>query len=93
MPTYQDIIAGIITEEKDTIGALAIQKAEEVPDLSVDDDGNIKSINGDGEQVLGELVEKYESVVGEAIGSTIRHQSKKGDLPDLPENVQKYVHS
>ncbi|MFB6204511.1 MAG: hypothetical protein ABEJ75_02610 [Candidatus Nanohaloarchaea archaeon] len=91
MPDYQDIISGIVTEEKQTIGDMAVKKANEVPSLTVDDDGNIEELDGNGEEALGELVEKYESMVGQAIGSVIRHQSKEGDLPELPPNVQKYV--
>ncbi|MFB6208279.1 MAG: hypothetical protein ABEJ69_02940 [Candidatus Nanohaloarchaea archaeon] len=89
---YKDIVKGLIEEEQETIGALAVKKAEEVEGLELDDDGKVTEISGNGKQVLSELVDNYESMVGESIGSVIRHQGDKEEMPDLPENVQKYFH-
>lgn len=91
MISYHDLIQDIIENESSMIGPVAVQKAKEVPGLYLDKDGNVTELEGDEIEILGNLVKKYESVVGQAIASAIRAEKEKGDLPELPENVQKYL--
>ncbi|MFB6204376.1 MAG: hypothetical protein ABEJ75_01890 [Candidatus Nanohaloarchaea archaeon] len=69
---------------------MAVKKANEVDGLTVNDDGSVEQMSGMGKDVLSELVDKYESMVGEAIGSVLRKQKEENELPDMPDNVKKY---
>ncbi|MFB6182651.1 MAG: hypothetical protein ABEI78_01170 [Candidatus Nanohaloarchaea archaeon] len=90
--SYEDIIEHIIQKEKDVIGPVAVKKADSVDGLEVDDDGNIENLDGDGKEVLSDLVETYKTIVGKSIASVLREEKdSEEDLPELPENIKQLI--
>ncbi|MDY6778734.1 MAG: hypothetical protein SVU32_08780 [Candidatus Nanohaloarchaea archaeon] len=84
----QELIEGIIKEEKEIIGQVAIRRAQETDGLTVDDDGHVQSIEGDDEEVMKRLVDNYKSVVGKAVATAIRKfESEQSDVPEELEEV------
>lgn len=74
------IIEKVIEDESDLIGPVALRKAQEVEGLEVDEDGNVQSIDGDGNEVLDRVLEAYKGVVGEqAIEATKREVREEID--------------
>lgn len=64
--TYAVICSEIIKEQGLIIGALSYDQAIQVPGLQVDPVSYKCTITGDGNQVLGALVEKYSEFFGNA---------------------------
>lgn len=88
MTDYEPLIEGVIQQEKAIIGLVAITKARQVEGLEIDDDGNVESLEGDGEEIFTALIEAYKSVVGEAVMTAIRqYESEEGDLPSNLEDA------
>lgn len=88
MTDYEPLIEGVIQQEKSIIGLVALTKARQVEGLEIDDDGNVESLNGDGQEIFSDLVESYKSVVGEAVMTAIRqYESEEGELPPNLEDA------
>lgn len=90
---YDSLIESIIQQEKDIIGLVALTKARQVDGLEVEDDGSIKSMERNGEEVFKDLVESYKSLVGEAIATALRnYQSEEGDVPeDMEQAIKEFA--
>lgn len=93
MISYEDLVTDIIQKEKAVIGPVAITKAKEIPGLYIDSEGKVTEIDEDGEEMLGKVVKKYESMVGKSISVALEKEKEKSDdeLPELPEEVKKYL--
>lgn len=60
--SYHDLIAFVIEREKRVLGLeKTVATAKEVPGLEVDDRGNILSVQGDGKDILGRLLDRFDA--------------------------------
>ena len=89
MDQYAQIASQIIKDQEAIIGPVALEQARKVQGLEVVDGDKIK-INGDGKDVLGQLVNQYSKLFGRASIEVCRealHESKvslsKDDLPEV----------
>ncbi|MFB6208475.1 MAG: hypothetical protein ABEJ69_03930, partial [Candidatus Nanohaloarchaea archaeon] len=91
MPDYARAIEFAIGKEMNTIGKpVALKQADEMDTLAVDEDGKVERIDGDGKDVLEQLVEKYKDISGTVASSLIAYEIRDNmdmDPEDLPENI------
>jgi hypothetical protein len=65
---YNKLITEIVKKQVDILGPdIAINKANKVAGLSVSDTGEVKSISGDPQAILQNLVNEYISLSGEIV--------------------------
>lgn len=84
MSEYREAIETAIDKEKDVLGRkTALQVAENVSGLEVDEDGEVQELAGEARAVLDDLVESYQDVGGSVSASLIAKRLKKEDLDDL----------
>lgn len=92
MDLYNQIAQKIIEAQEQIIGPVAIQQAERVPLLVVDWQDHKVSINGNGAQVIDELVEQYKELFGQIAVQTCRESASRylAQLPPdkLPKSLQ-----
>lgn len=63
---YKDIIEALIKKQSNLIGlSMAISKAHKVNGISIDDNGRVIDIRGDGKTVLGGIVKEYSFLSGD----------------------------
>jgi len=74
---YATICSQIIKEQGLIIGALTYEQASHVPGLQVDPVNYSCVITGDGNQVLGALVEKYREFFGNAAVEVCREAASR----------------
>lgn len=91
---YHDLIQAAIERESDVLGlADAVERANQVEGLSVDDEGTVVSVSGEGKAVLGDLVDAYVEASGDVAAFLIARRVENvsdSDL-DLPENLDKHM--
>lgn len=91
MASYEEVIEVAIEKESNVLGEeAAINAAQDVEGLNVDDDGNILGIDGSGKKVIEKLVSNYEDIGGSVTASLIARKIKDvgaEDL-DLPEVLE-----
>lgn len=65
MDLYAQIAERIIESQEAIIGPVAIEQAEQVPNLEINRKNRKVTISGDGAQVINALVEKYKVLFGQ----------------------------
>lgn len=91
MVSYGQVIEAAIERESGILGEQkAVEKAKEVDGLEIDEEGHVLDIEGEGQQVLKRLVDRYEEVGGSVTASLIARRIKKigGDELELPEKLE-----
>lgn len=70
---------------------LAIRQANKVEGLEVNDDGEVESIDLDKGEVLENLIENFEEMMGDVAANLIAEEMKKNDVEvsELPEELSK----
>lgn len=94
MTSYDGLIEAAIEKEKRVLGDdAALDVAESVEGFSTDDEGKVTALEGNGKEVLGRLVEKYEDVGGQVTASLIARNIKKvgGEELELPNNLAERI--
>lgn len=62
---YKKLISEIIRKQMDILGPeMALRKANNVPELMVTDQGEVKSLEGDAQDILQKLVGEYIALSG-----------------------------
>lgn len=89
LDTYNKVSRMIIKNQESILGPLAWDQARKVAGLKIDSNGSVL-VNGDGKEVLGELVAQYEHLFGKASVEVCREALKEvninidpSDLPDI----------
>ena len=93
MDTYQQMVQAIIRKQISVLGAqIAIDRARKVSGLDVDESGAVKSLSGNGVEVLEKLVTVYQDLLGPAGLSFCRDAAgpiiKKNSGLQLPKVLQ-----
>lgn len=95
MADYTDLIEAAIQKMFTvTSEEVALRQARSVPDLDIDEDGNVNELRASGEDVLRELVDAYGEIMGGVAKSLIAYELRDRfdiDDIDLPENVSKHL--
>lgn len=65
MDLYAKIAEKIIEHQESIIGPVAIEQAEDLPNLSLDWDKHKVSIKGDGAKAIDELIGQYRDLFGQ----------------------------
>lgn len=92
MDKYKQIIVNIIKEQQHIIGPIAITQANKVQGLHIDDSSNIQ-LEGDGKNIIQDLVERYSKLFGQAsiqickeAIEPLQGKIQPQDLPDILKN-------
>lgn len=88
-----ELVETAIESVMDIIGKeLTLRLARETEGLDVADDGTVQSINQPVNDVLAELVEKYDEVTSGVAAAFIARRIKDADLTgvDLPERITQH---
>jgi hypothetical protein len=68
----KNIISEIIKKQSVILGPqIAILKARSVVGLKVSDTGDVSDLNGNGQEILQQLIEEYVSLSGEIVKNTV----------------------
>ena len=88
MDIYEQIVAKIIRSQEAIIGPVAVEQAEQVPNLKVDWSKHEASISGDEAKAIDQLIEKYKELFGQIsvevskeAASKLLSQLSPGQLP------------
>jgi hypothetical protein len=65
MDLYAQIVERIIKKQESIIGPVAIEQAQQVPNLKVDWAKHEVLVSGDGAEVIDDLVEQYKDLFGQ----------------------------
>lgn len=69
---FKNIISEIIKKQSVILGPqIAILKARSVPGLKVSDGGDVSDLNGNGSEILQQLIEEYVALSGEIVKNTV----------------------
>lgn len=95
MTEYEDVIEAAIAKMIKTVNKdVALRQARTVPDLDVDDDGNVKELRAPGKEVLRELVDVFSDIMGGVAESLIAYELRDSfdlDELELPESVSEHL--
>lgn len=84
MTTYAEVIEAIIEKEKAVVGAqAAVDEAGKVGGLRVDGEGNVEEIEGEGNDILAALVERYVELYGDVAATLIARRLERMDLSGI----------
>lgn len=69
--------------------ALAIRQANKVEGLEVSDDGEIMQADGEKDEIIQELISKFEEMMGDVAANLIAQEMKKNDVDseEVPEEL------
>lgn len=83
---YKNLLTEIIKKQMDILGPeIGVKKAQKVPGLSVDDNGQVKDIKGDPQIVMQKLVEEYIALSGEIVKNILGPVFQK--YPEIKINL------
>lgn len=90
---YEELIEIAIEKEINTMSApVALRQARKVPDIEIDDEGKIKSINAPGKKVFEELLEKFQDATGPVataiIAKAIKDEKGEDLEVEIPEELK-----
>lgn len=84
---YKNLITEIVRKQMDILGPeMAVRKAGNVAGLSVNEDGSVKTISGDPQAVLQNLVNEYILLSGEIVKNILGPVFAK--YPDIKLNFK-----
>ncbi len=84
---FKEIIEQVIAEQQHIIGPVAVQHAQKVDGMDVDDDGQVTAIERDGETLLKELLFSYKAVVGEQAVEVVKRKVRNS-LDTVPDSLK-----
>jgi hypothetical protein len=69
--------------------ALAARQADKVEGLSVSEDATVESAEGDKIEIIGQLIENFEEMMGDVAANLIAQEMKKNNVEtsELPEEI------
>lgn len=87
--TYRRLVEAAIEAEKGVMGEAATGMVEEIEGIELDGD-EVVELNGDGKELLDELVKKYKSSTGPVAKRLISNKLEDEDLEglELPESLE-----
>lgn len=85
MDIFSQIAEKIIKEQESIIGPIALEQAQKVPGLNVDNQKNQITIDGNKTDILEKLVERYQGLFGQASVQACR-EAVKGLLTQVPKD-------
>jgi predicted Zn-dependent protease len=89
---FSQIAAKIIEQQEAIIGPIAVQQAEQVPELTIDWPQHSVSISGSPQVAVDDLVEQYKELFGQIAVETCKEAVAKllVQLPadQLPKSLQ-----
>lgn len=92
MDVYEQIVAKIIRSQEVIIGPVAIEQAQRVPHIKVDESGKKITIDGDEAKAIDALVEVYKELFGQISVEVSKEAAASliGKLPagELPEALK-----
>lgn len=77
MDIFAQLAQEIIKEQENIIGPVALEQAQKVPGLSIDNAKNDVTITGDKKEVIEKLVEKYRDLFGMASVEVCKDAAKR----------------
>jgi len=83
MDVYAQIAEKIIEHQEQIIGPVAIEQAEQIPELHIDWTKHEISISGDGSQAIDRLVQQYKELFGQ-ISVEVSREAAATLLGQLP---------
>jgi autonomous glycyl radical cofactor GrcA len=84
MDIFSQIVDKIIKEQEGIIGPIALEQAQKVPGLKIDNENHI-NIEGDKKSTLENLVKQYEKLFGPASIEVCR-DAVKGIIGQAPQD-------
>lgn len=81
--SYEVLIEDLVAAQAEIFGDAAVEMAEQVDGLALDDDGTVRQLDGDGVRVVDDLVSAYVADLGGA--ATVTLKSAAGDHADRVE--------
>jgi hypothetical protein len=86
--SYKHLAGRLVETQRSMLGQPAIEIAQSIDGLTVTDDGNVTSVDGDGRETIDELVERYSDVLGGPARERLRTAATEfeGEL-DLPSSL------
>lgn len=87
--SYETLIEDLVAAQAEIFGDAAVEMAEQVDGLALDDDGTVWRLDRDGVRVVDDLVSAYVADLGGA--ATVTLKSAAGDHADqveLPATLQ-----
>ena len=92
---YEELIEAAIERQIEILGrGQALEQARTVDGLTVDDDGTVRELEGDGRERLSEVVDAYRAVAGDLPASLIAYRLRdEFDVShaELPANVARHL--
>lgn len=85
MDVYAQIAEKIIRQQETIIGPVAVEQAEQVPNLSLDWAKHTVAIKGDGSKVVDDLVGKYRALFGR-ISVEVCREAAEPLMKQLPDD-------
>ncbi len=69
---YKDLLSEIIAKQAIILGPdIAVLKARSVPGIQVTNDGKVSGIDGDPQQLIQQLVDKYVDLSGQIVKNAL----------------------
>lgn len=69
---YKDLLTEIIAKQAIILGPdIAVLKARSVPGIQVSDEGKVTGIEGDAQQLIQQLVDKYVDLSGQIVKNAL----------------------
>lgn len=84
MDIFAQIVDKIIKEQEAIIGPIALEQAQKVPGIKLDEIKHEISVDGDKKQILENLVKQYEKLFGPASIEVCR-DAAKGLISQAPK--------
>lgn len=92
---YEELIEAAIERQIEILGrGQAVEQARTVDRLTVDDDGTVLEVEGDGKEILSAVVDAYKAIAGDLPASLIAYRIRdEFDISqaDLPANVVRHL--
>ena len=92
---YEELIEAAIERQIEILGrGQAVEQARTVDRLTVDDDGTVLEVEGDGKAVLSAVVDAYKAIAGDLPASLIAYRIRdEFDVThaELPTNVARHL--
>ncbi|MFB6202934.1 MAG: hypothetical protein ABEK01_00410 [Candidatus Nanohaloarchaea archaeon] len=88
MSDYSDVIEASVKKEIDVLGDRALEIARE-NGVETDESGNVRTVTGDGEEVLEDLIDSYTDISGNLAATLIAREIEDMDTSglELPESL------
>ncbi len=84
--SYNHLAGRLIEVQRSMLGQPAITIAQSIGGITVSNDGNVKTIEGDGREIIGQLFERYTQMLGDPAENRLRTAASEfEDELDLPQ--------